>query len=286
MQFHKLRINHETPFEMMPKVQKLTDYDYCLVHLVKDNPGYKQYFLDAIAKGRDVLLDNSVFELDTPFDPDEYVKAINELNPTWYIVPDFLDDKDKTIESMKNWIEKYLPLVKTKSKIIGSIQGKTVQEMTDCYKFMADCPQVDKIAITFNSLAYIELCPEIPAAKPGEEMKPTSDNLTRWMNGRIRFISELASKGIWCEKPHHLLGCGYAAEFSAPIYHFISVDTIDTSNPTIYGLKGLTYDKTLGNTSKPSMKLCDHLNDKLSFKQKRLIVKNVKRFRKLVNGKL
>ena len=73
--FHKIGINHETPLALMPEMQNMTDYDYCLVHLTKTNPEYKQYFLDAIAKGRKVLLDNSVFELETPFDPEEFVKS-------------------------------------------------------------------------------------------------------------------------------------------------------------------------------------------------------------------
>ena len=285
MTTHLLRINHETPFEMMKEVQGMTDYDYCLVHLCKDNPEYKQYFLDAKANGRDVLLDNSVFELEEPFNPDAFVEAINELNPTWYVVPDFLDDKNATIESMKNWIANYLPKVKVDSKIIGSIQGRTFEEFKDCYKYMSETPEVAKIAITFNSLAYQDICKDIDLPEKGEDMKPTFLNMTRWMEGRQRFIATLVAEGIWNnDKPHHLLGCGYLKEFQYPLYHRISIDTIDTSNPTIYGLNEMKYDKVFGNLSKPSMKLCEHLNDKLSRKQKKLIRENVKIFRNIVNS--
>lgn len=285
MTTHLLRINHETPFEMMKEVQGMTDYDYCLVHLCKDNPEYKQYFLDAKANGRDVLLDNSVFELEEPFNPDAFVEAINELNPTWYVVPDFLDDKNATIESMKNWIANYLPKVKVDSKIIGSIQGRTFEELKDCYKYMSETPEVAKIAITFNSLAYQDICKDIDLPEKGEDMKPTFLNMTRWMEGRQRFIATLVAEGIWNnDKPHHLLGCGYLKEFQYPLYHRISIDTIDTSNPTIYGLNEMKYDKVFGNLSKPSMKLCEHLNDKLSRKQKKLIRENVKIFRNIVNS--
>lgn len=281
---HKILINHETPFCMMNEMQTMTDYDYCLVHLIYENPGYKQYFIDAIKKGRKVLLDNSVFELEEPFNPDRFVEAINELNPTWYVVPDFLDDKNKTIESMKNWIDNYLPKVKTDSKIIGSIQGKNLEEFTECYKFMSENKNVSKIAITFNSLVYSDMCPEI-LGNEKISMKPTQTNLKIWKEGRRKFIKFLVDQGIWNNnKPHHLLGCGFMNEFDYKLYHEISVETLDTSNPVIYGMYNMKYDEELGNTEKPSMKLCDHLNDELSETQKENIRFNVKTFRKITNA--
>lgn len=281
---HAIKINHETPLTMMDEMQTLTDYDYCLVHLTKTNEKYKKYFLDAIAKGRQILLDNSVFELEEPFDPEEFVKSINELNPTWYVVPDYLDDKEKTIASMEAWIKEYLPKIKTKSKLIGSIQGCTYEEFRDCYKYMSENPNVDKIAITFNSLALADLCPDL-INKSEASTKVTEKNLNVWLNGRQRFIKKLVDEGIWNnDKPHHLLGCGYMREFAYPLYHEISIETLDTSNPVICGLNEISYDEKLGNATKPSMKLCDHLEDELSEIQKDIIRKNVEIFKKITNG--
>ena len=281
---HKIMINHETPFCMMKEMQNLTDYDYALVHLFKDNPDYKKYFEDALKAGRKVLLDNSVFELDKPFDPDAFVEAINDLGPTWYVVPDFLDDSKRTIESMAQWIRTYLPKVKTNSKIIGSIQGATWEEMLECYKFMSRVPEVSKIAITFNSLAYSDMCPDILGDEE-PSFAPTQRNLQIWLEGRPRFISKLVAEGYWNkDKPHHLLGCGLMREFANPIYHRISVESLDTSNPVIYGLNEKLYDPNLGNTEKPSMKLCDHLNDELTDAQKDCIRTNVGIFKTIANG--
>lgn len=284
---HKILINHETPFCMMQEMQTVTDYDYCLVHLCYTNPEYKQFFIDAIKKGRKVLLDNSVFELEEPFNPDKFVEAINELNPTWYIVPDFLDDKAKTIDSMKNWIKNYLPKVKTNSKIIGSIQGATIQDLTECYCFMAQNKNVSKVAITFNSIAFNEICPDIvndPAESEKRENCVDERDLQIWMEGRQRFITKLVLEGYWNnDKPHHLLGSGYIREFAYPLYHRISVESLDTSNPTIYGLNRLDYDSILGNTIKPKMKLCDHLEDNLDSDQMVTIRYNVHTFREIVN---
>lgn len=279
MSYNKIKINHEMPLSLMldPRFDDLTDYSYDLVHMNDEIPEYKQYFKDALARGRQVLLDNSVFELDEPFNPDKFVEKINELAPTWYVVPDFLDDCDKTIESMENWIKEYLPKVKVDSKIIGSIQGETPLEMIKCYEYMSKNPNVAKIAITFNSHAYDKLrTPSIPE----------SDYLQIWENGRKTFITNLVKAKIWnMEKPHHLLGCGYMKEFAYPLYHEISIETLDTSNPVVCGIKGVRYDELLGNLEKPSVRLYTMIHDELTDEQKDLIEFNIRTFRKIVNNK-
>lgn len=75
MIFDKIKINHEMPLELMldPRFDDLTDYSYDLVHMNDEIPEYKKYFRDSLAKGRQVLLDNSVFELDEPFNPEKFV---------------------------------------------------------------------------------------------------------------------------------------------------------------------------------------------------------------------
>ena len=49
--------------------------------------------------------------------------------------------------------------------------------------------------------------------------------------------------GVWNgNKPHHLLGCGLAKEFNDPLYQKISIESIDTSNPVVAGIKHMMYD--------------------------------------------
>lgn len=275
---HEIKINHEMPLALMldPRFDELTDYSYDLVHMNDEIPEYKQYFKDALAKGRKVLLDNSVFELEEPFNPAKFVEKINELAPTWYIVPDFLDDCEKTIGSMEEWIKVYLPQVTVDSKIIGSIQGKNVADMIRCYKYMSANSKVDKIAITFNSDCYEELCPDLT-----QDWKV--DKLTVWMEGRQRFITRLVSDHIWNnQKPHHLLGIALPQEAKTPLYHRISIETWDTSNPVVAGLKGIKYtDKGL--TEKPSVKLYTMMDMEVSEEQKDLIEYNIKKFREFLN---
>ena len=98
-----MKIAHEAPLSIFDKVQALTDYDYALVHLFEENEQYWDKFVKAKKDGREVLLDNSIFELGTAFNGDTYADWIIKLEPDWYIVPDVLDNASATIDSFNNF---------------------------------------------------------------------------------------------------------------------------------------------------------------------------------------
>jgi len=77
-----MKIAHESPISIFNEIQKVTDYDYALVHLFEESPEYLQKFKDAVAAGREVILDNSIFELEEAFDSEKFAHWIQELNPT------------------------------------------------------------------------------------------------------------------------------------------------------------------------------------------------------------
>ena len=121
-----IRIAHEAPLDIFEEVQRFTDYDYALVHLLEENPRYRDTFERAIKKGREVILDNSIFELEEAFDADRFSYWVNELKPTWYIVPDALEDAEKTMYQMGEWNADHTNLP---GKKIGVVQGKTYEEI-------------------------------------------------------------------------------------------------------------------------------------------------------------
>ena len=104
-----IKIAHEAPLDIFEEVQRFTDYDYALVHLLEENPRYRDTFERAIKKGREVILDNSIFELGESFDPNKYRKYAEELNPTFYIVPDVLEDSVGTMSSWMKFIANGVP---------------------------------------------------------------------------------------------------------------------------------------------------------------------------------
>tara|TARA_R110000772_G_scaffold136084_1_gene244748 strand:- start:373 stop:1170 length:798 start_codon:yes stop_codon:yes gene_type:complete len=264
-----IKIAHEAPLDIFDEVQSKTDYDYALVHLLEQNSRYRDTFENAIRKGREVILDNSIFELEEAFEADRFAIWVERLKPTWYIVPDALEDAEKTMQQAANWFKNYSHVP---GKSIGVVQGKTYQEIKDCYRAMDEIANVDMIAISFDYSYYTESCPH-------------PNKYVSWMLGRVKLIGDLVKDGtINKGKPHHLLGCGLPQEFSFykhDDYNFIY--SLDTSNPVVHGIKNIPYTQE-GLWSKESQKLHELIDYPLDNLDINLILSNIKQFRKFTNG--
>ena len=185
-----IKIAHEAPIDIFEEVQRFTDYDYALVHLLEQNSRYRDTFERAVKKGREVILDNSIFELEEAFEADRFVLWIERLKPTWYIIPDALENADKTLDQLDDWLIRYSNVV---GKKIGVVQGKTYAEIVDCYKYM-DKANLDMIAISFDYSYYTDSVPH-------------PNKYVSWMLGRVKLIGDLLRDGVINkDKPHHLLG--------------------------------------------------------------------------------
>ena len=245
-----IKIAHESPKSIFEEVQKFTDYDYALVHLFEEDPEYLAQFQKAILKGREVILDNSIFELEEAFDANKFDKWVKEIRPAWYIVPDALEDVDRTIMQMEDWNNKGLGY--QGSGKIGVIQGKTYDEIVDCYNYMNKEEDVDMIAISFDYQYYTQ-----SVHHPNKYVS--------WMLGRVKLLGDLLKDGVINkDKPHHLLGCGLPQEFQ--FYKHADYDwlySLDTSNPVVHGIKGIEY-KSGGLWSKESQKLFELINEEVS----------------------
>jgi hypothetical protein len=75
-----IKIAHESPKGVFEEVQKLTDYDYALVHLFEEDEEYLNQFKRARDKGREIILDNSIFELEEAFDAVKFDKWVKTLD--------------------------------------------------------------------------------------------------------------------------------------------------------------------------------------------------------------
>jgi len=257
-------VSHESPISFLKESRKYNDYDYALVHLFETHPVYYQFFKDSINLGRQVLLDNSIFELGESFDSEKFAKYAKELKPSFYIVPDVLEDGYATIKSFSEFINKYPDLPGLK---IGAVQGKTYDEIVDCYRYMSD--YADYIAISFDFSYY--LVNGIGKTK-----------LERWCDGRRRLINQLKADGIWnSNKPHHLLGCSLAKEFKSYVGDR-SIRSVDTSNPVVAGIKELRYNGDLGLNDKPSIMLADLIDHKVTDSEKEDILYNVEKFKDII----
>ena len=261
-----MKISHESPLCLLDRSRSYNDYDYALVHLFETEPTYYQFFKDSVARGRHVLLDNSIFELEEAFDAEKFAGWVLELKPDWYIVPDALEDAKKTVKQMTEWNYKYKNLP---GKKIGVVQGKTYSQIKTCYEYMDKVANVDMIAISFDYSYYTDTI-----SHPNKYVS--------WMLGRVKLLGDLLRDGIINEdKKHHLLGCGLPQEFSF-YSDYKWIYSLDTSNPVVHGIKGIEY-RADGLWSKESQKLFELIN--YVPEDTNMILQNIHKFRWFANGR-
>lgn len=261
-----MKVSHESPLSLLEMSRDYNDYDYALVHLFESIPEYYQFFVDSLKQGREVILDNSIFELGESYDPDKFAEWIKKLQPTYYIIPDCLNNYQKTIDNLNNFINKYPNLP---GKRIGVVQGRTYEDICYCYNEMDK--YCDKIAISFDYDLYLEMIPE-------EGMNIWQ----RWCLGRQKLIEMLVNDNIInVNKKHHLLGIALPQELKS-YYKYNWIDSVDTSNPIVHGLYNIKYNN--GELSeKKSTKLVDLIHTEVNNEQLKCIKHNIKQFKNNMN---
>lgn len=266
----KLLVSHESPVSLLDRSLTYNDYAYCLVHLMEENEQYRDWFLNINTRtGTEVLLDNSIFELKEAFDSTKYAGWIEKIKPNYYIVPDVLEDTHGTLTKWSEFNSLYSDVNAQLSEKIGVVQGKTWNDLIECYKFMS--ANADYIAISFDYSYYTYT-------------GTGSDKLQLWCTGRQRFIQQLILDGIWnWNKPHHLLGCSLAKEFRYYVDKSIyNIRSCDTSNPIVAALHGLKYNGDFGLKTKPSTLLADLINAKVSDSEIELVDYNTSQFKRII----
>lgn len=266
-----IKTYHEAPKSIFHQVQELTDGDYALVHLFEEDRQYYELFQEALRKGRDVILDNSVFELGEAFNADTFAYWVYALSPTWYVVPDVLEDADATIDRFFNFIKQYPDLP---GKRIGVVQGKNYDDLVRCYKAIA--PYCDKIGISFDCSWYVEYA-------------KSSTKCLQLATGRLKTLIQMDEQRVIDRcKPHHLLGVAVPQELAC--YgafqrggEFLWIDSVDTSNPVVHGLAGISYGPS-GLKDKETRKLYTMINEQVSDEQWQVIRSNIQGFRRFCNG--
>lgn len=262
-----IKIYHEAPKSIFKEIQQVTDGDYALVHLMEEDPEYLALFKQAKEDGREIILDNSIFELEEAFDAEKFAEWVLELKPDWYIVPDALEDVKKTCRQMAEWNSKYKNLP---GKRIGVVQGKTYEQIKYCYEYMDKIAKVDMIAISFDYSYYTRSFPH-------------PNKLVSWAMGRAKLLGDLLRDGTINEnKPHHLLGASLPLE--GKLYgQYPWIYSMDTSNPVVHSIKTIQYQKNFGLYSKESQKLFELINTPGELIDLELVKYNVGEFRKYWN---
>jgi len=264
----RIKIAHEAPISIFNEIESITDYSYALVHLFEENEEYYFRFRTAAKIGREIILDNSILELGEAFDSKRFAHWIERITPTWYIIPDVLENYPATISNAATWMANYESLP---GKRIGVIQGKTYEDIKHCYEYMDKSINVDMIGISFDYSYY-------------ETLVPHPNKYFSWMLGRVTLLGMLLrDKVINTNKPHHLLGAALPIE--GKFYrNYNWIYSTDTSNPVVHGLKGIKYEENFGLYTKESQKLFTMITSDVSDEQLELVKYNVEQFRQYWNG--
>ena len=225
-----IKIAHEAPNQFFKHVQNSTDYDYCLVHLYIENEKYREHFKNAKLQSREIILDTSIFELGESFDEGEYIKVINELQPTWYIIPDILGDAVATVKKATQWVKMVCPNISF-SKPMAVLHGTQYLQLRACYEHYDNDLNIENIAIPFHLPYYQSLI-----KNPNKDVSN--------MLGRVSLLGSLLQDGVInVNKKHHLLGVSLPQE---GIYYkdsqFGFITSVDSSSPILHGLKNITYE--------------------------------------------
>ena len=174
-------------------------------------------------------MDNSLHELGEAYDTKRLLHWIHHLEPNEFIVPDVWQDKTATLVNAKSWMNNYvLPENTTK---VAVVQANDYHEAAQCYNILK-MQGYQKIAFSYGAEYYNILFPH-------------SNKLVGKMMGRISWIHRLCDMGI-IKSDHriHLLGCALPQEFTyyKKLMDLGIIESLDTSNPIIHGLKGIRYE--------------------------------------------
>lgn len=260
-----MKVSHELPLCLLDKSKELNDYDFCLPTYWFKSDEYKQYFLKAKAEGRFIIADNGLFEGDS-FTREQLIEFVNELQPDVFVIPDVWNDANLSYRNAKYWVNVLKVQLPSNTNLMAVVQCTDYFTGRSLYREYADLG-LKYIAFNHSSTAYQEFFPH--------------ENLSvSKMMGRINFINKLiVNEVINPHIHHHLLGCAIPDEFKYYGEGYEFIKTLDTSNPVVWGCKGVSYSENITSITKPKEKIEEFFHESLDSKIIELIFNNIKTFK-------
>ena len=259
----KIKVSHEVPFCLLEESKTFNGYDYCLPHLLDENPQYRDFFYKSKEMGRYIVMDNSLHELGKAYDSKRLLYWINEIKPQEFIVPDVWENQVESIVNARYWSKIELPKGVLK---VAVVQAQSISEAMICTKIYKELGY-KKIAYSYGASYYNEVCPH-PNKDFGKAI------------GRFTLISDLyKNKFLTNSDRVHLLGTAWPAEFGM-YSSFPFIESIDTSNPIMATLDGMEYDK-LGIQTKPTANMNNFQDIDVENVNLDLLHYNVRMFREI-----
>ncbi len=259
-----MKVSHEVPRCLLTASSEFNDYDYALPHLFDQDEEYLQYFMDAKADGRYIIMDNSLHELGEAYDHERLRYWVSVIEPDEFIVPDVWMRCAETAAQAKYWKQFKYP---KKTKLTAVIQGKDKNDAYLCANLL-------------TNLGYKKLCVSYGATWYNDFFPHTNADMGKAL-GRVRFVQGLLNLNQMKDIKFHLLGCSIPQEFSWYDNH-PQIESIDTSNPVMAGLEDTLY-SDYGLNSKPKANMNDYFDIDFEKVDYLNIIHNTTKFRE-ING--
>lgn len=195
-----------------------------LAHLVDTDPVYAQFYADVAARGDFVIMDNSAYEIKTPYSPNKLTSLASQCGAQAVVLPDYpFMPASATIDAAIQYIPQF------KEAGLGTFfvpQSKTgdLEEWISCYAWAANNPDIDIIGMSILG---------IPNAL--SNVSPSY--------ARVVMSSILLDRGVFNNKKHHhYLGLNAGPALEIPSLLKMGVlDTIDSSGPVWAAILGHQY---------------------------------------------
>lgn len=189
-----------------------TGYHLVLAHLVLQDEEYAELYREVPGFK---ILDNSVIELGRPLSTDELLEAAKKVNADEIVIPDYIKDADKTIDSAYKYGEEL-----TGYKLMAVPQGQDPREWYRCYKTLQDLPFISTFGIP-------------------KSLKEDRVQICHWINREI--IMTQGQK--W---DYHILGTFGNPIEVAELAEYDWIRGVDSKIPVRAGQLGILFDKSRG----------------------------------------
>lgn len=295
-----MKTNSELPVSLLKSHnEKLNDFDFVLFHLYVSDSEYREYFnnMRESLPERMMILDNSAYEFfvkGETLDLDQYEQVIKDLNPDYYILPDTLMDREKTVMDVLRFREKHQKNIETyfesilpdgAPQPIAVVQGNSIDEFNRCLMNFLNLGYKN-IAIPFHNSFFKEEIDECDGdiayafATAGYNIC-TED--VRYAMGRCMWMKHygigiLAPEGIPGYTMLHFLGshCPAEKKYLKTLFSKNSKVSMDTGYPVKCGVVGMVLGKE---KNKPNIIIDDFMYDQFSDETIKLIEDNVTKFK-------
>ena len=273
----------------MNRNNEVNDLDFILFSLWEKDPEYKAFWLKNRKENPDriVIFDNSAYEFfnnGQQFNVQDFTAAVQELNPTYFIVPDVLMNKDTTLENFKF----FKNILKSYKRMVVP-QGRSFKDWLECYKEMIEIGGFDMIGIPFHNDFFYDMGLAATMTEANNSCRTgmgvryaDNDSDFFYAFGRIILLQYLQDHGLVRDDiKYHLLGTHHWNEMkSLGVYHkYKFIYSADTSYPVT---RGLVLKELECWDPKEKISIEEFFKQEIGEKEEEMILKNIQKFHSYV----